>query len=166
MAVRVVVGDLFEARTQTLVNAVNCAGVMGKGIALAFRQRFPAKYEDYAGRCVAHTIQLGQPYLWKSAEMPWVLNFPTKDHWRSASRLPNIVAGLEYLEQHYQELGITSLATPALGCGLGQLKWRVVGPVLYQHLSRLNIPVELYATPGTPDNELQIAFLAGDAASG
>jgi len=160
MTVLVVVGDLFEARAQTLVNAVNCAGVMGKGIALAFKQRFPAMYEDYAARCAALTVRLGQPYLWKSAELPWVLNFPTKDHWRSASHLPDIVAGLEYLEQHYQEWGITSLATPAIGCGLGQLKWRVVGPVLYQHLSRLDIPVELYAPPGTPDYELQATFLA------
>src|SRR5919106_6289071 len=107
--IEVVVGDLFESRAQTLVNTVNCVGVMGKGVALGFRNRFPRMYEDYVERCRAGKVSLGEPYLYKDLVGPWVLNFPTKDHWRSVSRLSDIEAGLEHLERHYREWGITSL---------------------------------------------------------
>ena len=158
--IRVRVGDLFNSQAQTLVNTVNCVGVMGKGVALEFRNRFPRMYEDYVERCRAGRVQLGEPYLYKDLVGPWVLNFPTKDHWRSVSRLSDIEAGLEHLERHYREWGITSLAVPPLGCGHGGLEWRVVGPTLYRHLARLDIPVELYAPHGTPERELTAEFLA------
>ncbi len=154
MAVRVLTGDLFASPAQTFVNTVNCVGVMGKGIALTFKRRYPAMYADYAQRCAAGSVRPGEPYLFVGASLPWILNFPTKRHWRSPSRLEDIVAGLEYLERHYQAWGVTSLATPALGCGAGQLAWRDVGPVLYKRLSRLSIPVELYAPVGTSEEEL------------
>lgn len=154
MAVRVLVGDLFASPAQPLVNAVNCVGVMGKGIALEFKRRYPAMYADYAQRCATGSVRPGEPYLFAGQPLPWILNFPTKRHWRSPSRLEDIVAGLANLERHYQAWGITSLATPALGCGLGRLAWREVGPILYQGLSRLEIPVELYAPVGTPEEEL------------
>lgn len=157
--VKVIIGDIFKSKAQTLVNTVNCVGIMGKGIALEFKKRFPEMYEDYVRRCKAKEVKLGQPYLFRSIVPPWILNFPTKDHWRSVSKLEHIVQGLGYLEQHYQEWGITSLAVPPLGCGQGQLEWRVVGPTLYRHLKRLNIPVELYAPYGTPHDELQPTFL-------
>lgn len=155
------VGDLFESPAQTLVNTVNCVGVMGKGIALEFKERFPEMYRDYAERCARGEVRLGRPYLYRSLFPPHVLNFPTKDHWRSVSKLSDIIAGLEYLEQHYREWGIESLAVPPLGCGQGGLEWRVVGPTLYRHLSRLDIPVEMYAPFGTPQEELEQGFLAG-----
>jgi len=154
------VGSLFESNAQTLVNTVNCVGVMGKGIALEFKQRFPKMYKDYEERCRAKQVRLGQPYLFKDLVGPWVLNFPTKDHWRSVSRLQDITAGLEYLRRHHRAWGITSLAVPPLGCGHGGLEWRVVGPTLYRHLSELDIPVELYAPHGTPERELSPTFLA------
>lgn len=157
--VRILTGDLFKSGAQTLVNTVNTVGVMGKGVALEFRKRFPDMYEDYVARCRARQVRLGQPYLFKRLLPPWILNFPTKDDWRSVSRLSDIVAGLEYLEQRYREWGITSLAVPPLGCGQGGLEWRVVGPTLYRHLSRLEIPVELYAPHGTPREQLDTAFL-------
>ena len=75
-------GDLFESGAQTLVNTVNCVGVMGKGIALEFKKRFPDMFEDYVARCKQSEVSLGQPYLYKSLALPWILNFPTKDHWR------------------------------------------------------------------------------------
>lgn len=157
--VKVLSGDIFKSKAQTLVNTVNCVGIMGKGIALEFKKRFPEMYEDYLRRCEAKEVKLGQPYLFRSLLQPWILNFPTKDHWRSVSRLEDIVQGLCYLERHYREWGITSLAVPPLGCGHGQLEWRVVGPTLYRHLKRLDIPVELYAPYGTPHEELQPTFL-------
>ena len=83
-------------------------------------------FEDYVRRCRAGEVKLGQPYLYRQLLPPWILNFPTKDHWRSVSRLSDIVRGLVYLEEHYQAWGITSLAVPPLGTGHGQLDWRVV----------------------------------------
>lgn len=157
--VKLVTGDIFESKEQTLVNTVNCVGVMGKGISLEFKKRFPEMYKDYARRCKAKEVRLGQPYLYKSLILPWILNFPTKDHWRSVSRLEDIARGLQYLERHYKDWGITSLAVPPLGCGEGQLDWSSVGPTLYQHLKPLEIGVVLYAPYGTPHQQLQPAFL-------
>ena len=147
---RVVVGgDLFQSEAQTLVNAVNCAGVMGKGIARAFKRRYPAMFSDYAERCQQGLVRLGEPCLYRGQTQPYILNFPTKNHWRSAAKLEDIVAGLTWLEAHYRDWGITSLALPALGCGAGQLAWEVVGPVLTAALESMDIPTELFA-PGEP----------------
>lgn len=157
--VKVRTGNLFDSTAQTLVNTVNCVGIMGKGIALEFKQRFPEMFKDYEARCRRGEVKLGRPYLHKTLLPPWVLNFPTKDHWRSVTRLEDIIRGLEYLNAHYREWGITSLAVPPLGCGYGQLEWRVVGPTLYRYLSRMDIPVEVYAPHGTPHAELQPEFL-------
>jgi O-acetyl-ADP-ribose deacetylase (regulator of RNase III) len=143
--VNLVTGNLFDSEAQTLVNAVNCVGMMGKGIALAFKRRYPAMFADYAARCKEGRVRLGEPYLYRGESLPWMLNFPTKGHWRSAAKLEDIVAGLTYLEARYRAWGITSLAVPALGCGAGQLAWDVVGPVLQEALGRLDIHVELYA---------------------
>lgn len=154
------VGDLFASRAQTLVNTVNCVGVMGKGIALGFKQRFPDMYREYVRMCERGEVRLGRPYLWSAVLPPRVLNFPTKDHWRSNSSLDAIVEGLEYLEAHYKEWGITSIAVPPLGSGLGGLEWKVVGRTLYQHLARLDIPVELYAPFDTPTDQMTLDYLA------
>jgi len=157
--VEVIIGDIFGSKAQTLVNTVNCVGIMGKGVALEFKKRFPAMFEDYVRRCDAKQVQLGRPYLFKGTVPPRILNFPTKNHWRSVSRLQDIVEGLHYLQSHYKEWGIISLAVPPLGCGHGQLEWRVVGPTLYRHLKALDIPIELYAPFGTPHEELQPSYL-------
>src|SRR5581483_4187955 len=141
-------------------NTVNTVGVMGKGIALDFKRRFPDMYADYRGRCERHEVHLGMPYLYRRPSPPWVLNFPTKGDWRAVSHLSDIVTGLDYLERHYREWGITSLAVPPLGCGQGQLDWEVVGPLLYRRLDRFDIPVELYAPYGTADAQLQTTFLS------
>jgi O-acetyl-ADP-ribose deacetylase (regulator of RNase III) len=160
--VKTTTGDLFSSQAQTLVNTVNCVGVMGKGVALAFKERFPDMYKEYVRLCKAKRVHLGEPYLYRQLTGPWILNFPTKDHWRSVSRLSDIVAGLEYLEQHCAEWGIQSLAVPPLGCGNGGLEWRIVGPTLYRHLNRLGIPVELYAPHGTTPFELTAEFLGSE----
>jgi len=157
--VKVLIGDIFESGAQTLVNTVNTVGVMGKGVALGFRKRFPEMYEDYVRRCEKREVQLGRPYLYRRLVPPHVINFPTKDHWRSVSRIDDIIKGLEYLAAHIAEWGVTSLAVPPLGCGEGQLEWRVVGPTLYRHLADLRTLVELYAPFGTPHEELLPEFL-------
>lgn len=165
MPITIKVGNLFNSQAQTIVNAVNCVGVMGKGIALEYKKRFPEMFADYKEKCTNNEGLLGRPYLYKRSSNPWILNFPTKGHWKAVSHLPDIVAGLQYLQTHYKEWGITSLAIPPLGCGLGQLEWQVVGPALYEHLSQLDIPVEIYAPAGTPEHMLDTAFLSGRESS-
>jgi uncharacterized protein YwgA/O-acetyl-ADP-ribose deacetylase (regulator of RNase III) len=159
MTVKVLIGNLFDSKAQTLVNTVNCVGVMGKGIALEFKKQFPEMYEDYVDRCRHNEVKLGVPYLYKRLFPPNILNFPTKDHWRSLARIDSIVKGIKFLVANYEEWGIESIAVPPLGCGEGQLEWRIVGPTLYGHLQQMKIPVELYAPYGTPHRELQLEFL-------
>jgi len=164
--VKVLIGDLFESKAQTLVNTVNCVGVMGKGVALEFRKRFPEMFEDYEQRCQRKEVRLGRPYLFKRLLPPWILNFPTKNHWRAVTNLEDIITGLDYLLAHYEQWGVASLAVPPLGCGMGQLEWRVVGPTLYRYFTRMSIPVEIYAPYGTPHAELSPSFLGAYGAEG
>ena len=164
MSVRVLVGDLFSSEMQTWVNTVNCVGVMGRGVALGFKERFPDMFADYKARCDRHEVELGRPYLYRRMMDPWVLNFPTKDHWRSVSTLADIERGLDHLAAWIDEWGIESLAVPPLGCGNGQLDWRIIGPVLYRRLGELGVPVELYAPHGTPAEQMALSFLSGEEA--
>ena len=163
--IKVLIGNLFASKAQTLVNTVNCVGIMGKGIALQFKKLFPKMFKDYEERCKRKEVKLGRPYLYKTILPPYILNFPTKDHWRSVTNLADLERGLEFLLKQYKEWGITSIAIPPLGCGEGQLEWRVVGPTLYRYLRKMDIPVELYAPYGTPHEELQISFLEGAPAA-
>jgi len=158
--VSTLIGNLLNSKAQTLVNTVNCVGVMGKGIALEFKIRFPEMYHDYLQKCKREEVKLGKPYLYKESGLPWILNFPTKDHWRSISRIKDIEKGLRYLKEYYKRWGIQSLAVPPLGCGHGQLEWKVVGRTLYRYLSQFDIPVELYAPHDTPAEQVQIDFIA------
>src|SRR5689334_4574914 len=96
--VHVLLGDLFQSKAQTWVNTVNCVGVMGKGIALEFKRHFPDMFADYQKRCAAGQVRLGKPYLFRNLVTPWILNFPTKGHWRQVTNLQDLVAGLEYLK--------------------------------------------------------------------
>ncbi|GFG53484.1 Appr-1-p processing protein [Mycolicibacterium agri] len=162
--VRLVSGNILDSSAQTLVNTVNCVGVMGKGIALAFKRRYPDMFDDYVARCDRGEVRLGRPYLFK-ADDHWVINFPTKNHWRAVSRLQDIVDGLDYLQAHYQDWGITSLAVPPLGCGNGQLEWKVVEPTLARHLARLDIPVELYVPAGESPDVEQLALMPAERAT-
>lgn len=157
--IKVLVGDIFQSKAQTVVNTVNCVGVMGKGIALEFKKRFPDMYEDYLVRCARGEVRLGEPYIYTRDETPWILNFPTKHHWRALAKSDDIIRGLEYLLSRYKLWGIKSIAVPPLGAGLGQLEWRIIGPILYGFLIRMDIPVELYAPYQTPADELQLDFL-------
>src|SRR5438552_8874939 len=102
-SMRILIADILQSKAQTLINTVNCVGVMGKGVALEFKQRFPEMFEDYVERCQRGEVKLGRPYIFKRESPPWILNFPTKSHWRAVSRLDDIVKGLAYLERHYRE---------------------------------------------------------------
>lgn len=157
---RALIGDLFASRAQTQVNTVNCVGVMGKGIAEQFKKRFPAMFEDYKGRTDRKLVRPGEPYLYYDASGTRIVNFPTKDHWRSPSRLADIERGLDYLASHVVAWGITSLALPPLGCGNGGLEWAEVGPLIWRKLSGLPIDVDVYAPYGTPKQQLSEEFLS------
>jgi O-acetyl-ADP-ribose deacetylase (regulator of RNase III)/uncharacterized protein YwgA len=164
---KILVGDILKSKSQTLVNTVNCVGIMGKGIALEFKNRFPEMFKDYEQRCNRKEIRVGQPYLYKSLFDQQVVNFPTKEHWKSVSKVSDIENGLDYLLAHYKRWGITSIAIPPLGCGNGQLEWRVVGPLIYKRAKQMDIPVEIYAPYGTNPAELTESFLeeAGESAN-
>lgn len=157
---KALIGDLFASDAQVLVNTVNCVGVMGKGIAQEFKKRYPAMFKDYASRCEDNRVRIGQPYLYRDASGKWILNFPTKRHWRSPSRIADIEAGLDYLAAHVSEWNVTSLAMPPLGCGNGGLSWEEVGPLIHRKLAHLPVDVEVYAPYGTPRSQLDMEFLS------
>ncbi|MFH0350619.1 MAG: macro domain-containing protein [Chromatiales bacterium] len=157
---KALIGDLFASRAQTRVNTVNCVGVMGKGVALEFKKRFPAMFDDYKLRCERKAVHLGEPYLYRDASGASIVNFPTKGHWRSPARLKDIERGLDHFVARIGEWGITTVAMPPLGCGNGGLEWSEVGPLIYRKLQGLPIDVEVYAPYGTPKHELTEDFLA------
>lgn len=147
-------GDLLGSRMQTHVNTVNCVGVMGKGIALSFKKRYPRMFEEYKRRCLKGEVKPGVPYLFKTGETRisegeaveiFILNFPTKDHWRQPAKIEYIEKGLQLLAKIVEAENITSLAVPPLGCGNGGLQWRDVQPLITKYLEPLEIPVEVYA---------------------
>lgn len=138
-------GNIFESKCNTLVNAVNCVGVMGKGIALEFKRRYPEMYLDYVDRCKAREVKTGKPYVYQNSDEVKILNFPTKAHWKSASHLSYIAEGLDWFIKHYDEYGIKSVAFPALGCGNGGLRWEDVEQIMFCKLYDLPIEIEIYA---------------------
>ncbi len=159
--IEVLIGNMFESNTQTLVNTVNCVGIMGKGIAQEFKKRFPEMYKEYVDLCDSGQVRLGAPYHYQDIFGISIVNFPTKNHWRAMSRLDDIKKGLDIFIEKYKQWGIKSVAFPPLGCGNGGLEWEVVGPVIYQKLLAVDIPVEMYAPYGTVKKYLTEEFLSG-----
>lgn len=135
--------NLLDSNAQTLVNTVNCVGVMGKGLAAEFKQRYPDMFVAYKRICDAKMLEPGKLWLWQGADR-WVLNFPTKKHWRHPSRIEWIEAGLEKFVAEYSRRGITDISFPRLGCGNGGLKWDDVRPVMERYLAPLPINVYIH----------------------
>lgn len=129
----------LEKRVQTLVNPVNCRGVMGKALAKQFKERYPAMFAAYEQRCAEGKLTIGRLYLWRLGRtgVTWILNFPTKDAWDKPSTLAIIEAGLKRLLEMYQEAEISSIAFPLLGCGEGGLDWVKVQPLMERYLNKL-----------------------------
>ena len=153
------IGDIFSSNMKTLVNTVNCVGVMGKGIAQEFKKRYPHMFEEYTTLCENKEIQPGKPHYYPNPSDTSILNFPTKDHWRSPSKLSYIIDGLKWFRENYKILGISSIAFPPLGCGNGGLTWEIVGPIMYLYLHDLPIDIEIYAPYGTNQEQLTTHFL-------
>lgn len=160
--INVKIGNIFDSDAQTLVNTVNCVGVMGKGIAAEFKKQYPDMFHAYKKLCDSGLVKLGEPYLYRDLFGKSVVNFPTKKHWRSPSRLKDIESGLDYFVEHYEDWKIESVAFPPLGCGNGGLEWTEVGPLMYKKLSSLKIPIELYAPYGTVKTQLTEQFLSNN----
>lgn len=136
-------GDIFCSRAQTLVNTVNCMGVMGKGLALTFKQRYPAMFQEYAKLCELGLFDIGKLWLYKSAEK-WVLNFPTKYDWRAPTEIYYLEAGLEKFVSSYRQRQITSIAFPLLGASNGGIDPDVSFAIMEKYLSNCDIPVTVY----------------------
>jgi len=155
--IELVRGDILRADVQALVNTVNCAGIMGRGIALQFRKAFPKNYEDYKKACDRNQVRPGVMLvhdLGRLTNPRFIINFPTKRHWKGKSRIKDIDAGLEALITTVRELGIHSIALPPLGCGLGGLDWQVVRPRIESALKRLpDVQVLLFEPEGPPAPE-------------
>lgn len=138
-------GDIFQSPAQVLVNTVNTVGVMGKGIALEFKKLFPEMFAEYRSLCESGQFQVGNLWLYKSPNK-WILNFPTKRHWRQPSQVEYIEIGLEKFVNSYAQMGIHSIAFPPLGCGNGQLDFaKQVQPVMEKYLR--NLPIETFIYP-------------------
>lgn len=148
-------GNILEADTQALVNTVNTVGVMGKGIALQFKKAFPEMFAEYEKLCKAKKLQPGQMHVFDRGQMfnpRYIINFPTKRHWKGKSRLADIKAGLDALVQELTTRGITSVAIPPLGCGLGGLDWDVVRPLIERAMEQVpDVEALIYAPKGAPE---------------
>lgn len=145
---RFTTGNLLDANVHAVVNTVNTVGVMGKGIALMFKDRFPENFEAYEAACKRKELTLGRMFVTESPELNgprWIINFPTKAHWRYPSKLDWIKSGLQDLRRVIQEKGIKSIALPPLGSGNGGLDWRAVRPLIESVLGDLpDVEVVVY----------------------
>ena len=150
-------GDLLKADAEALVNTVNCVGVMGKGIALQFKQAFPENFVEYEKACKKDQMRLGQVHVFPTGRLLnpiYIINFPTKKHWRAKSRLRDIESGLDSLVEVIKRLDIRSVALPPLGCGYGGLSWPEVRPLIEQKMGALQeVTVLLFAPHGAPKPE-------------
>lgn len=149
MPIEIVCGDLLRADADALVNPVNCVGVMGKGLALQFKRSFPANFLAYAAACKRGEVRPGAMFVVEAERgesQQVIINFPTKRHYRDASRIEDVEAGLRALAIEIESRGITSIAVPPLGCGLGGLPWADVEPLIRQAMAGVpNTRVLLFA---------------------
>lgn len=147
-------GNILDADAEALVNTVNTVGVMGKGIALQFRQAFPQNYEVYRRACERSEVQPGKMLVVSTDRLDnprYVVNFPTKRHWKGKSRIEDIESGLEALVAEIRRLNIGSIAIPPLGCGNGGLDWEVVRPMILHAVAAVpEVQVLLYPPRGAP----------------
>jgi O-acetyl-ADP-ribose deacetylase (regulator of RNase III) len=147
-------GDILDADTEALVNTVNCVGIMGRGIALQFRKAFPENYRIYQNACNRGEVRPGRMLVFQTGRLTnpqYVINFPTKRHWKGKSRVEDIKAGLKALVEEVRSRKIRSIAVPPLGCGLGGLEWNEVHPLIQSAFQDLpHVKVLLFEPKGAP----------------
>lgn len=155
MTIKLIQGDLLrQADVDAIVNTVNCVGVMGKGIALQFKNKWPANFTAYAAACKAGDVQVGRMFVFDAGGLVkphYIINFPTKDHWRGQSKLAYVRDGLLDLVAQVEYLNIKSIAIPPLGCGNGGLDWAVVQPLIEQAFAALpDVEARVFEPVGAP----------------
>lgn len=146
-------GDILRADADAIVNTVNCVGFMGRGIAAQFKRAYPENFRVYEAACKRGEVQPGRMLVFPISEMParWIINFPTKRHWRANSRIEDIKSGLVALIGEVRQRNIRSIAVPPLGCGLGGLDWSDVKPLIVQAFAEVpDVRVLLYEPAGAP----------------
>ena len=143
MSIELIKGNLFASFCQTLVNPVNCAGAMGAGLAREFKLRFPEMFQEYRSVCRRGGLDIGVLWIYRT-DARWILNFPTKKHWRGAGHEDHLHAGLKTFMDSYRTEGIVSVAFPLLGAGLGGLKPHRSLEIMRAYLTHCTIPVEIY----------------------
>jgi O-acetyl-ADP-ribose deacetylase (regulator of RNase III) len=147
-------GNILKADAEALVNTVNCVGIMGKGIALQFKKAFPENFRAYQAACRHEEVRPGCMFVFETGQIfnpRYVINFPTKRHWRGRSRYEDIVAGTKALVEELRNRNINSIAIPPLGCGLGGLNWERVRAIIEEAFSTLpDVRVMLYEPKGAP----------------
>ncbi len=147
-------GDILKADVEALVNTVNCAGVMGRGIALQFKNKFEENFKAYKKICDAGKLRPGAMFVYDQGSLfnpRYIINFPTKDHWRAKSKMEDIESGLLALVREVKERGIKSIAIPPLGCGLGGLRWSDVRPRIEAAFKDLSeVQILLFEPSGAP----------------
>lgn len=150
-------GDLLSENTEAIVNTVNCVGIMGRGIALQFKKRFPDNFKAYEAACKREEVTPGKMFIYETGTLTnpkFLINFPTKRHWRGASRMEDIDSGLQDLVRVIKEYEIKSIALPPLGCGLGGLNWNEVRVHIENALNELtDVNVTVFEPNGVPDTE-------------
>jgi O-acetyl-ADP-ribose deacetylase (regulator of RNase III) len=137
-------GNMFARPVDARVNTVNCVGVMGAGVALAFKKRYPDMFREYQLECMANRVVPGRLHVWKGRDGEWVINLPTKRDWQDPSRYEDIASGLEALRSYLSGQGAISVALPALGCGHGGLDWSRVSAMIKEALSGLDAHIFVY----------------------
>ncbi|MEP7457513.1 macro domain-containing protein [Phyllobacterium sp. SB3] len=151
-------GDMFAERADAIVNTVNCVGVMGKGVALEFKNRWPGNYEKYKNLCASKSLRPGMVFVYNNDsilrrdEWRFLVNFPTKDHWRQKSKLSYIEDGLDDFVIQIKQLPINSVVLPPLGCGNGGLDWNMVKPILIEKLSPVDDVDFIVFAPPSDEN--------------
>lgn len=154
-------GDIFDDNAEAIVNTVNCVGVMGRGIALQFKKRFPDNFEAYETVCKRREMIPGKMFVYETGSMmnpKYIINFPTKRHWRGASRMEDIEFGLANLVEVIRNNRITSVAIPPLGCGLGGLEWSLVKTKMETILGKLeNVRIDIFEPNGAPKAEKMVS---------
>ena len=148
-------GNILTADAEALVNTVNCVGVMGKGIALQFKKAFPENFKAYAAACRREEVKPGRMFVFETGQLfnpRYIINFPTKRHWRGKSRYEDIAAGLQALVREVQDRKIRSIAIPPLGSGLGGLQWGRVKAMIEAAFEEISdVQIRLYEPKGSPD---------------
>lgn len=140
---KIIKGNIFKSDCQTIVNTVNCYGIMGAGIALECKYRYPDMFLRYEELCKKKLMEIGKLYLYKSNDK-WILNFPTKNHWKYESKPEYLEKGLEKFIETYKEKNIDSIAFPLLGASHGGLTTEQSLNIMTKHLSKIDIKIEIY----------------------